>query len=184
MTCHLRSLGYNLHDASCIPQPGGILDDMWLTGDQQRVWRNYLRVNQLLPAQLNRELQAESGLSLAEYEVLVHLSEADGGRLRPFQLREDMHWEQSRLSHQLTRMERRGLICRENCPSEDGRGAYVTLTAAGQTAIESAAPAHATAVLELVFDQLTEEETATFGQVCEQILSALDQTPAAPPACP
>src|ERR1700683_4902924 len=150
---------------------------MWLTGEQQRVWRDYLRVNQLLPAQLNRELQAESGVSVAEYAVLVQLSEAEAGRQRPFQLGEALHWEQSRLSHQLTRMERRGLICRENCPSEDGRGAYVTLTAAGQTAIESAAPAHAAAVLELVFDQLTEEELATFGRVCEQILPALDQTP-------
>ena len=156
---------------------------MWLTAEQQRVWRDYLRVNQLLPAQLNRELQAESGLSVAEYAVLVQLSEADGGRQRPFQLGEALHWEQSRLSHQLTRMERRGLICRENCPSEDGRGAYVTLTAAGQTAIESAAPAHAAAVLELVFDQLTEEELTTFGQVCKKILIALDQTATTPPPC-
>jgi DNA-binding MarR family transcriptional regulator len=156
---------------------------MWLTADQQRVWRDYLRVSQLLPAQLNRELQAESGLSVAEYAVLVQLSEADGGRQRPFQLGEALHWEQSRLSHQLTRMERRGLVCRENCPSEDGRGAYVTLTAAGQTAIESAAPAHAAAVLELVFDQLTEEELATFGRVCEKILTALDQTATTPPPC-
>jgi DNA-binding MarR family transcriptional regulator len=156
---------------------------MWLSGEQQRVWRDYLRVNQLLPAQLTRELQAESGLSVAEYAVLVQLSEADGGRQRPFQLGEALHWEQSRLSHQLTRMERRGLICRENCPSEDGRGAYVTLTAAGQTAIESAAPAHAAAVLELVFDQLTEDELATFGRVCEKILTALDQTATTPPPC-
>lgn len=146
---------------------------MWLSEDQQRVWRAYIRVSQLLPAQLNRELQAESRLSGAEYAVLVQLSEAEGGRQRPFQLGEALHWEQSRLSHQLTRMERRGLVCRENCPSEDGRGAYVTLTPAGRTAIESAAPAHATAVRELVFDQLTEEETAAFGKVCEKILTAL-----------
>jgi DNA-binding MarR family transcriptional regulator len=158
---------------------------MWLSADQQRIWRDYLRLERLLPAQLNRELQAGSGLSLAEYAVLVHLSEADSGRLRPFQLGEGLQWEQSRLSHQLTRMERRGLVLREGCPSEDGRGAYVTLTAAGQTAIESAAPAHAAAVLELVFDQLTEEELAAFGRVCEKILAVIDRPPAAPPPpCP
>jgi DNA-binding MarR family transcriptional regulator len=147
---------------------------MWLTAEQQRVWREYLRVSEMLPAQLTRELQAESGLSSSEYGVLVQLSEADSGRLRPFQLGEALHWEQSRLSHQLTRMERRGLICRENCPSVDGRGAYVSITAAGQTAIESAAPAHASAVLELVFDRLTEEELAAFGRICEKILAALE----------
>jgi DNA-binding MarR family transcriptional regulator len=147
---------------------------MWLTADQQRVWRDYLRVSQMLPARLNRELQAESGLSVAEYGVLVQLSEADGGRQRPFQLGEALQWEQSRLSHQLTRMERRGLIRRENCPSEDGRGAYVTLTEAGRSAIEAAAPAHAAAVHELVFDPLTEEELVTFGQVCRKILAALE----------
>jgi DNA-binding MarR family transcriptional regulator len=182
MTCHVCSLANNLHDASSIPKPKGILDDMWLTEEQQRVWRDYLRVSQLLPARLSRELQAESGLSIAEYAVLVHLSEADGGRLRPFQLGDALQWEQSRLSHQLTRMERRGLVYRQNCPSEDGRGAYVTLTAAGQTAIESAAPAHAAAVLELVFDPLSPEELATFGRACRKILAALDKPPTAPPA--
>jgi len=153
---------------------------MWLSADQQRVWRNYLRLDRLLPAQLNRDLQAGAGLSIAEYEVLVHLSEAASGRLRPFQLREDMQWEQSRLSHQLTRMERRGLVQREGCPSEDGRGAYVTLTPAGRTAIESAAPAHVAAVRELVFDQLTEAETATFGRICEKILTAVERTKPGP----
>jgi DNA-binding MarR family transcriptional regulator len=150
---------------------------MWLTAEQQRVWRDYLRVSEMLPARLNRELQAESRLSSPEYGVLVQLSEAEDGRLRPFQLGDALQWEQSRLSHQLTRMERRGLICRENCPSVDGRGAYVSISAAGQTAIESAAPAHAAAVLELVFDQLTEEELGAFGRICTKILAALDQTP-------
>jgi DNA-binding MarR family transcriptional regulator len=154
---------------------------MWLSDEQQRVWRDYLRVSELLPAKLNRELQAQSGLSAAEYAVLVYLSEADGGRLRPFQLGEAIQWEQSRLSHQLTRMERRGLVRRENCPSEDGRGAYVTITPAGRQAIESAAPAHASAVRDLVFDQLSDDELAAFGRVCEKILRALDQTTAAPP---
>jgi DNA-binding MarR family transcriptional regulator len=154
---------------------------VWLSDEQQRVWRDYLRVCELLPAQLNRELQAQSGLSGAEYAVLVQLSEAERGRLRPFQLGDAIQWEQSRLSHQLTRMERRGLVRRENCPSEDGRGAYVTITAAGQHAIESAAPAHAAAVMKLVFDQLSNDELTVFGRVCEKILRALDQPPAAPP---
>jgi DNA-binding MarR family transcriptional regulator len=155
-------------------------DPQWLNAQQQRVWRDYLRVSRLLPAQLNRELQASSGLSAPEYEVLVNLSEAPGGRLRPFQLGEATQWEQSRLSHQLTRMQRRGLILREDCP-KDGRGAFIVLTPAGRSAIESAAPAHAAGVLELVFSRLSDEEVAAFGQVCEKILQAVAETGAPSP---
>jgi DNA-binding MarR family transcriptional regulator len=152
----------------------------WLTPEQQRVWRDYLQVERLLPAQLGRELD---GLSIPEYEVLVNLSEAPGGRLRPFQLGEATQWEQSRLSHQLTRMQRRGLIVREECPG-DARGAFIVLTAAGRSAIETAAPAHAAAVLRLVFDQLTEEETAAFGQACAKIRRALEELPHSGAPCP
>jgi DNA-binding MarR family transcriptional regulator len=152
----------------------------WLTPEQQRVWRDYLQVERLLPAQLGRELQ---DLSIPEYEVLVNLSEAPGGRLRPFQLGEATQWEQSRLSHQLTRMQRRGLIAREECPG-DARGAFIVLTAAGRSAIETAAPTHAAAVLRLVFDQLSEEETAAFGQACAKIRRALEEIPHSAAPCP
>ena len=80
----------------------------WLSDDEQRTWRTYLRMSSLLPAALNRELQQDSGLTLPEYEVLVQLSEAPQHRLRPFQICEALNWEQSRLSHQLTRMAQRG----------------------------------------------------------------------------
>ncbi len=150
------------------------MDDRWLSPAQQRVWRSYLRVERLLPARLGRELQASSGLSGPEYEVLVHLSEIPGGRMRPYRLGEAMQWEQSRLSHQLSRMERRGLVVREECP-RDRRGAFVVLTPAGRAAIESAAPAHVAAVRQLIFDQLTEEETEAFGEACVKILQALEE---------
>src|ERR1700691_605695 len=112
----------------------------WLSDDEQRAWRTYLRMSSLLPAALNRELQ-DSGLTLPEYEVLVQLSETPQHRLRPFQICEALTWEQSRLSHQLTRMERRGLVSRQECEA-DGRGAFVELTAAGAGAIAAAAPRH------------------------------------------
>jgi DNA-binding MarR family transcriptional regulator len=121
---------------------------------------------------MNRQLQTDSGLSLPEYEVLVQLSEAPGGRLRPFQLGQVLQWEQSRLSHQLARMQRRGLVTREECPS-DGRGAFVVLTATGRTSIESAAPGHAATVRRLVFDRLTAEQTAVLGQIFDVLLKAL-----------
>jgi DNA-binding MarR family transcriptional regulator len=145
---------------------------MWLDADEQRVWRTYLRMSSLLPAHLNRQLQQDSGLTLPEYEVLVQLSEAPQHRLRPFQISDALNWEQSRLSHQLTRMQRRGLVAREECEA-DGRGAFVVLTAAGADAIGSAAPGHVAAVRRLIFDRLTDEERAAFERACAAIVDAL-----------
>ena len=144
----------------------------WLSDDEQRAWRTYLRMSSLLPAALNRQLQQDCGLTLPEYEVLVALSEAAEHRLRPFQICEALNWEQSRLSHQLTRMQHRGLVAREECEA-DGRGAFVVLTAAGADAIRSAAPGHVAAVRRLVFDRLGDDQRAAFEQACTAIIDAL-----------
>jgi DNA-binding MarR family transcriptional regulator len=144
----------------------------WLTAEEQHTWRTYLRMSALLPARLNRQLQRACGLSLPEYEVLVQLSEAPGHRLRPYQLCEALNWEQSRLSHQLTRMQRRGLVAREECPA-DGRGAFVMLETAGADAISSAAPGHVAAVRHLMFDRLTDDQRVAFERACAAILDAL-----------
>jgi len=147
---------------------------MWLNTDEQRVWRTYVRMSSLLPAQLNRQLQQDSGLTLPEYEVLVQLSEAPEGRLRPFQICEALTWEQSRLSHQLTRMQHRGLIAREECKA-DGRGAFVVLTPAGAEAIAAAAPGHVAAVRALIFDRLTDAQRAAFDEACTAVVEALTE---------
>jgi DNA-binding MarR family transcriptional regulator len=146
----------------------------WLTADEQRAWRTYLRMSSLLPAQLNRQLQRDSGLTLPEYEVLVQLSEAPGRRLRPFQICEALNWEQSRLSHQLTRMQRRGLIDRKECEA-DGRGAFVTLTETGAESILTAAPGHVAAVRQLIFDRLTDDQRAAFERACAAVVEALTE---------
>src|ERR1700678_1118264 len=117
----------------------------WLSDDEQRAWRTDLRRSSLLPAALNRQLQQDCGLTLPEYEVLVELSENPQRRLRPFQICEALNWEQSRLSHQLTRMERRGLVTRHQCEA-DGRGAFVELTAARAGAIGAGAAPHGATV--------------------------------------
>lgn len=146
----------------------------WLTPDEQRAWRTYLQMSALLPAYLGRQLQRDSGLSLPEYEVLVQLSEAPGHRMRPYQLCEALNWEQSRLSHQLTRMEKRGLVAREECAA-DGRGAEVILRTDGADSIRSAAPGHVAAVREVFFSRLTSEERAAFEKACAAILGALTE---------
>jgi DNA-binding MarR family transcriptional regulator len=149
--------------------------DPWLTPDEQRAWRAYLQVGTMLAARLNRQLQADCGLSLPEYEVLVRLTEAPDGKLRQFQLGLALDWEQSRLSHLLTRMSRRGFVVRQDCVA-DRRGAEVVLTAAGRAAIESAAPGHVAAVRRLVFDRMDSEQAAAFGQAFEAILAGLEDS--------
>jgi DNA-binding MarR family transcriptional regulator len=152
-----------------------VTDTRWLDDGEQRAWRGYLRMHRQLTARLNRQLQADSGLSLADYEVLVHLSEAPDRRLRPFELQRGLSWKQSRLSHQLTRMQHRGLVCRQGC-SEDGRGALIVLTDAGRRAIEAAAPGHVQAVRRLFFDGLTPDQITLLGQLATQMLARLDES--------
>jgi DNA-binding MarR family transcriptional regulator len=147
---------------------------VWLSDDEQRVWRTYLRMSSLLPAALNRQLQQDCGLTLPEYEVLVQLSETPGRRLRPFQICEALNWEQSRLSHQLTRMERRGLLSRQECTA-DGRGAFIELTPAGADAIGTAAPRHVATVRGLIFDRLSSAQRAAFEEACAAIVGALSE---------
>lgn len=145
----------------------------WLSSDEERAWRAYLAMNGRLAARLNRQLQHDSELSLADFEVLVHLTDRDDERVRAFELAREMQWEKSRLSHQLARMQRRGLIDRVECP-EDGRGAFVVLTPEGRTVIEQAAPHHVGAVREYFLDQLTEDELHTLGTIAERVLDRLE----------
>jgi DNA-binding MarR family transcriptional regulator len=150
------------------------VSDPWLTEEQQRIWRAYLRVESLLPAHLNRQLQASSGLSIAEYAVLVYLSEVPGGRVRPFELGRALNWEQSRLSHQIARMEHRKFVTREQCES-DKRGAFIVLTPHGRATIEAAAPGHVAAVRNQVFGRLTPAEADAFGDACAKIAAGLEE---------
>lgn len=152
--------------------PADPAETRWLDEDESRAWRAYLRMQARLTAELNRQLQAGSNLSFADYDVLVQLTEAPEGRLRPFQLQELLDWEQSRLSHHLSRMQKRSLVRREDC-DDDGRGAYVVLTSTGREAITAAAPGHVTAVRELFFDQLEAEDVAALSRLAGRIADRL-----------
>ena len=148
-------------------------ESMWLSSTEQHTWRRWLRVNALLPAALHRELQSDAGLSLPDFEVLVQLTDSTEGRVRVSTLARGLHWERSRASHHLTRMERRGLIQREEC-SDDGRGAWIVLTAEGLAAIEKAAPPHVQTVRRLVFEALTPDELDVLSTVIDKVLARLD----------
>lgn len=144
-------------------------DSGWLSAGEQLLWRHWLRLNATLPGVLHRELQ-DAGLSLSDYEVLVKLTDTPAGRVRVTDLAREVNWERSRLSHHVTRMERRGLVQRTQC-QDDGRGAWVLLTSAGRSAIERAAPGHARAVRRMVFGGLSAEELTVMTTVINRVLS-------------
>jgi DNA-binding MarR family transcriptional regulator len=145
----------------------------WLDDDQQRAWRGYLRMQSQLSARLNRQLQADSGLSLADFDVLVQLTDVPDARVRVSELARSLQWEKSRLSHHIGRMEKRGLVARAEC-TDDGRGAFVVLTPAGRSTIEAAAPPHVETVRRLVFDDLTPEQVETLAAISDQVLANLE----------
>ena len=144
----------------------------WLRDDEQAAWRGLVQMTSRLNAALNRQLQGTSGLSLSDYDVLVPLSEAPNGQLRVYEIAGLLAWEQSRLSHHLTRMQHRGLITRQDCPT-DRRGAFITLTDAGRAAITTAAPGHVAAVRRLVFDGLPPEDVAALHRISQHVLGRL-----------
>jgi DNA-binding MarR family transcriptional regulator len=148
---------------------GVVTEPRWLDEREQRAWRGYLAMQARLQARLNRRLQDDSGLSLTDFDVLVALTDADDVRMRVHELADTLQWERSRLSHQLSRMQRRGLLEREDC-EDDARGAFVVLTGAGRRAIERAAPGHVEAVRELVFDGLDDDQVDALARIAEIVL--------------
>ena len=155
-------------------------DVRWLTAEEERVWRRWITLNAQLSATLQRELQHDAGLSAPDYEVLVHLTDSPAGRVRVTDLARLLQWERSRVSHHVTRMESRRLVQRVEC-AEDGRGAFVVITAQGRAAIERAAPGHVNTVRRLVFDVLSPEEIDVLSTIIDKALAQLDNPAGRPP---
>jgi DNA-binding MarR family transcriptional regulator len=148
-----------------------VTDDIqWLNDVEQHMWRQWLALNAEMMATLQRDMLAGSGLSNSDYQVLVVLVETAEGRMRVTDLAKVLQWERSRVSHHVARMEKRGLVSRLAC-EDDGRGADVSVTAAGRAAVEQAAPGHVRTVRKLVFDALTADEVAQLGEIFERLRS-------------
>jgi DNA-binding MarR family transcriptional regulator len=146
----------------------------WLDEREARLWRSWLRLSQELPSVLEAQISRDSGLSGADYAVLVPLSEAPHGMLRARELGREILWDRSRLSHHVSRMERRGLVVREEC-TEDARGAMVRITETGRAAITRAAPGHVAATRRYFFDQLSDEEVVVLTAVCGRVLANIER---------
>ena len=147
----------------------------WLDPAEARAWRSLMEMQDGLSEFIERQLRNRCGLSHADYQVLAHLSEALDCRLRSFELGELLHWEKSRLSQHLGRMQNRGLVSRERCRT-DQRGAVVAITWRGSDLIEAAAPQHAGDVRNVFIDHVTAAELemlVTIGGKVQDRLAAL-----------
>lgn len=147
---------------------------VWLTDEQQEIWRNYLAMASRLQTAMHRQLQQDCELSLSDYDVLVALSER--GPMRINELGDALAWEQSRLSHQLQRMRGRGLVVRQGS-DDDRRGATVDLTDGGRAALEVAAQGHVALVRSAMFDGIPAAQLRAFGAVVEAVAERLATSP-------
>ena len=147
--------------------------ERWLDDDQQRTWRAWLTVSELLPRALDAQLQRDAGISHAAYVVLAMLSESPTRSRRMNDLARRANQSQSRLSHTVARLEERGWVRRERS-EEDGRGSLAVLTDAGWDVVTKVAPGHVEAVRQALFDPLTVEQTATLGDALRAVLERLD----------
>lgn len=147
----------------------------WLSHEEQVLWRSWLTAITLLPEQLGRELQAESGLTLADYDILVRLSESAEHCMRMSELARKTLVSRSRLTHQIDRMERNGLVTRRVC-DDDGRGLLAVMTDAGWQLLQDTAPDHVESVRRHLVDVLTPEEFRALGKASAKLVQALGAT--------
>lgn len=145
-----------------------------LDAEAVAAWDSYQRMRVRLAGRVNRELSQRTGLSEPDFEVLNALAEAQTESVRALELRCGLEWEKSRLSHQLRRMEQRGLVVRSEC-AEDNRGSVVTLTSAGRAIVEEARHVNDEAVRRYVIDRLTPEQTRQLGLISDLILEGITE---------
>ncbi|MEU1808991.1 MarR family winged helix-turn-helix transcriptional regulator [Micromonospora aurantiaca (nom. illeg.)] len=139
-----------------------------LDAERMACWRAYIESSQRLFTRLEDDLRADSDLSFADYHVLVLLSEAPGQRLRMGELADRLVFSPSRLTYQITTMQKRGLVAKEACPA-DRRGSEAVLTAAGLLALREAAPHHLRSVRAHLIDDLDDAEVACLTRVFERL---------------
>lgn len=141
----------------------------WLDADEKKTWTGFLAMWPTLEGVIAREL-ARDGLSIADYELLVPLSEAPRGEMRARDLAREVGWDKARLSKYVARMDKRGLVSRHICHT-DNRGSVVRLTRQGREAIESAAPHHVETVRRYFFDLLTPSEARVLDGIMAKMSS-------------
>ena len=144
----------------------------WLDEDERQAWLALAGVVTLLPTALDSQLMRDSGMSSFEYLVMAGLSEQPDRTLQLKQLSIFANGSLSRLSHVITRLEKRGWLVRRQDPSS-GRIKLATLTDEGYRQVTKAAPAHVEEVRRLVFDALTPEQVHALTEIASAIGAVL-----------
>ena len=147
-------------------------DERWLSPAEQEAWQAYLASYDHLMRALDRQLRRDSGLTHADYAVLVRLSQPAGARARITDLAGFLEHSQSRMSHAVARLERAGYVRRDADP-DDGRVVHVMLTDTGRAALRAAAPGHVRCVRENLFDELTPAQLDAFRDVVTSMLARM-----------
>jgi len=152
----------------------------WLDGDEQRAWLAYIRVQLRLTYEMNRQLLADGGMSLPDYDVLTALSVADGERMQITVLAAQIGWERSRVSHHVRRMSARGLV---SCglSATDRRVTEVTLTSRGRQALQQAAPGHVDLVRRMFFGGLPDGLVGPLSEALESVYANIIRQGSLPP---
>jgi len=144
----------------------------WLNDEEQVAWRAFIDAVRLFTGEIDRELQRDSGLNHAYYQILVALSEAPQSTMRMSELATLTLTSRSRLSHAIARLEEAGWVQRQSCPS-DRRGSFAVLTAEGYAVLEMAARGHVEAVRRNLFDVLSACQVQQLGEISRVIGDAL-----------
>ena len=147
--------------------------DEVLSDQDWAVWRDFMTMSGQLSRELDRRLQADAGISHADYSVLVVLERAPEQQLRTGELAELLAWEKSRVSHQVARMEARELVLRSECDT-DGRGTWIAPTAEGRRVLLGAMANHSRTIRELFFDALGDDQRAAIGDAALNVLDRLN----------
>jgi DNA-binding MarR family transcriptional regulator len=139
-----------------------------ISAHELEVWRTLLRVQVLISRRLQTDLLAEHDLSLGSYDVLGHLAEAPGGRLRMNDLADRVLLSRSGLTRLADRLQREGLIHRESCRS-DARGLYAVITDGGRDRLREATPTYQQGVRNHVLSRLDPEEVRRLREVLDKL---------------
>jgi DNA-binding MarR family transcriptional regulator len=136
-----------------------------------RAWRGLLRVHAQLSKALDAQLEAAHGLQLTSYEVLMYLSDAEGGRMRMNDLAASVLLSRSGLTRLVDRLEREGYLERCSC-AHDARGAFAVLTPAGREKLDAARDTHLAGVRRLFLSHFAEDELDALGDAWDRVLEA------------
>ncbi|GGN94915.1 MarR family winged helix-turn-helix transcriptional regulator [Saccharibacillus kuerlensis] len=142
------------------------MDKNELNEEELQIWNMWKGNFKRTFGRVVKEMSEHTGLSEGDFGILDRLVQFGDGKLRQQELADSMDWDKSRLSHHLTRMEKRGLVVRKPLTTE--RGVQVEITLAGQAALDEALPVVSSAIRKYFLSQLTPQDLESITALAER----------------